>query len=95
MSRWQPLTRRWGKLSITTKFMLAFGLLLVLIMLMAVTGFLALNAVRRQTEAAILTSLEIQRLVLEMDSDLQQARRLEKEFFLRWPTQGFAPARQL
>ena len=30
-----------------------------------------------------------------MDSDLQQARRLEKEFFLRWPTQGFAPARQL
>lgn len=95
MSRWQPLTRRWRKLSITIKFMLAFGLLLALIVLMAVTGFLALNAVRRQTEAAILTSLEIQRLILEMDSDLQQARRLEKEFFLRWPTQGFAPARQL
>ncbi len=94
MTRWQPLTRRWSKLSITTKFMTAFGLLLMLIIFMALTGFIALNAVRRQTEAAILTSMEIQRLVLEMDSSLQQARRLEKDFFLRWPTDGFSAARQ-
>ena len=95
MTRWQPLTRRWRKLSINAKFTLAFAILLVVIVLMAVTGFLALNAVRRQTEAAIVTSMEIQHLALEMDSELQQARRLEKEFFLRWPTEGFTVARQM
>lgn len=94
MTKWQPLTRRWRTLSITAKFMVSFGMLLALVLLMAVTGFLALNAVRRQTDAAILSSLEIQRLVLEMDSGLQQARRLEKDFFLRWPTEGFDQARQ-
>jgi PAS domain S-box-containing protein len=94
MSGWQPVTQRWHKLSITIKFGLAFGLLLVLILLMAFTGFLALNAVLGQTETAIVTSMEIQRLVLEMDGHLQQARRLEKEFFLSWPTAGFVEARQ-
>lgn len=93
MRKWQPLTRRWRKLSIPKKFTVAFGLLLVLIVLTALIGFFALNAVRR-TEAAIVTSLEIQRLVLQMDGQLQEARQLEKEFFLRWPTIGFDEARQ-
>lgn len=93
MRKWQPLTRHWRKLSIPQKFTVAFGLLLVLIVLTALIGFFALNAVRR-TEAAIVTSLEIQRLVLQMDGQLQEARQLEKEFFLRWPTIGFNEARQ-
>ena len=92
MSRWQPLTRRWRSLSITSKFSLAFGLLLLVILLMAITGFVALEAVRRRTDTAILTSLAIQRMALEMDGQLQEARRLEKEFFLRWPTEGFVTA---
>jgi len=90
----QVLTRQWRKLSITTKFTVAFGVLLILIGLMALTSFLALNAVQRQTEAAINTSMKIQRQVLEMNGQLQEARRLEKEFFLGWPVIGFEAARQ-
>jgi signal transduction histidine kinase/DNA-binding response OmpR family regulator/methyl-accepting chemotaxis protein len=57
-------------------------------------GYIALKVVQRQTETAILTSIGIQRLVLQMDAGLQHARRLERDFFLRWPTIGFAEARQ-
>ena len=52
------------------KFAAAFGLLLALIVLVSLTSYLALMAVRRQTEAAIVTSMEIQRLVLEMDGEV-------------------------
>ncbi|MBN1658576.1 MAG: GAF domain-containing protein, partial [Anaerolineae bacterium] len=54
--------------------------------------YLALTAVRRQTEAAIVTSMEIQRLVLEMDAGLQRARQLERDLFLGWEAVGFAQA---
>ncbi len=94
MTTWQPLTQRWRKLSITIKFILAFSMLLLIIVLMALTGFLALRAVRLQTETSIAISVEIQRLVVDMDGHLQQARRLEKEFFLWWLTKGFEPMRQ-
>lgn len=85
MHPFQTLTHRWRKLSITNKFTLAFSLLLALIVLVALTGFWALTAVRKQTETAIVTSMQIQQLTLEMDSALQAARRLEKQFFLRQP----------
>ena len=90
----KTIPRRWRELSITTKFTSAFGLLLALIVLVAITSYVALIIVRRRTEAAILTSTEIQRLVLAMDGGLQEARRLERDFFLRYPTVGFSEARQ-
>jgi len=88
MTKWLPRVQAWRRLSITSKFGLAFGLLLGLMVLVALTGFVALTAVGRQTEAAISTSIEIQRLVLQMDEALQQARRLERDFFLRTDTTG-------
>jgi signal transduction histidine kinase/PAS domain-containing protein len=88
------LYRRWGELGINTKFRLAFGALLVLIVLMALNGLVALTTVRSHTEAAIVTSMEFQRLVLEMDGHLQRARRLEKDFFRRWPEIGFAAGKE-
>jgi CHASE3 domain sensor protein len=94
MNRWKPVSQRWRELGITGKFTSAFVALLALIMLVALTGYLALTAVRRQTEAAIVTSMEVQRLVLEMDAVLQHARRLERDFFLRWPEIGFSEARE-
>jgi HAMP domain-containing protein len=60
--------------------------------LVSLTSYLALSAVRRQTEAAMVTSMEIQRLVLEMDAGLQRARQLERDLFLRWPSVGFSQA---
>jgi CHASE3 domain sensor protein len=90
MRRWNP--RRWRELGITAKFTVAFGLLLALIVLVSLTSYLALSAVRRQTEAAIVTSMEVQRLVLEMDAGLQRARQLERDLFLRWEAVGFTQA---
>src|SRR5262245_5450633 len=89
-----PFTHRWRALSITSKFTLGFGALLALMVLVNLAGYTALKVVESQAETAILTSTEIQRLVLQMDAGLQRARRLERDFFLRWPTVGFAEARQ-
>jgi signal transduction histidine kinase/CheY-like chemotaxis protein/HAMP domain-containing protein/HPt (histidine-containing phosphotransfer) domain-containing protein len=92
MNRWKPVPKRWRELGITAKFAAAFGVLLALIVLVSLTSYVALTAVRRQTEAAIVTSMEIQRLVLEMDAGLQRARQLERDLFLRWPMVGFSQA---
>jgi signal transduction histidine kinase/DNA-binding response OmpR family regulator/HPt (histidine-containing phosphotransfer) domain-containing protein/HAMP domain-containing protein len=92
MNRWKLVPKRWRELGITAKFAAAFGVLLVLIVLVSLTSYVALTAVRRQTEAAIVTSMEIQRLVLEMDAGLQRARQLERDLFLRWPMVGFSQA---
>lgn len=94
MSNSNTLLHRWRKMSISTKFTLASSTLLGLIVLVALTGYIALTAVRRQTEAAIVTSMEIQRLVLEMDIALHNARLSERDFFLRWPLIGFDVAEE-
>jgi methyl-accepting chemotaxis protein len=95
MNRQNLFSQRWRTLSITSKFTLGFGALLALMMLVNLAGYIALKVVQSKTETAILTSTEIQRLVLQMDAGLQRARRLERDFFLRWPTVGFAEARQI
>jgi signal transduction histidine kinase/HAMP domain-containing protein len=82
-------------LSITIKFALAFAAMLVLTLSIALTGYFAFSAVRRQTEAAILTSMEIQSLVLKLESGLTHARRLKSDFFLQWPDLGFSDARDI
>lgn len=85
MHLWQSLHHRWRQLSITRKFTLAFGLLLALILFVALTGFFALATMRHQTEVTVISSMQIQHLALGMDSHLQQARRIENEYFLRQP----------
>jgi len=84
--------RYWHKLTINRKFTLFFGLLLMLVILVALTGFFALMTVQRQTEATIVTSMEFQRLVLEMDGHLQRGRASEKDFFRQWSVLGYAIA---
>jgi GAF domain-containing protein/HAMP domain-containing protein len=65
--------RYWRKLSITSKFTLALSLFLLLILLMALTGLLALSAVRRQAETAILTGVETQQPASEPAETVQPA----------------------
>ncbi len=77
-------------MSITSKFTLAFALLLTLIMLLAITSYVALTVVQRQTETAILTSTKIQRVILQMDSNLEEARRLQRDYFMQYSTFGFS-----
>jgi PAS domain S-box-containing protein len=87
------LTRYWQGLRVTQKFSLLFGLLTALLIASAVTAYLVFAFIQRQTETMILTSLEIQRLVLEMDRSLEKARRLQRDFFLHYPELGLAEAR--
>jgi len=89
MKRRKPLELLWRDLSITGKFSLAFGVLIALIMFVALTGYIALTTVSNRTESAIVNSMEIQRLVLEIKSGIEQTRHLEKSFFLNLPKIGF------
>lgn len=94
MNLWKRLILARRKLSITTKFTLAFIALLLLIGIVALTGFLSLQAVKNETEEALVTSINVQSQVFEMDATLRKARRLERDFFLLWPTKGFSSASQ-
>ncbi len=81
---WHKVAIAWVHLSTTDKFTPAFVALLLLIVLVSMTGLLALKTVRTETDAAIVTSVQIQRQVIAMDKALQKARQIERDFFLRW-----------
>ena len=88
------LIRYRRRLNITTKFTFAFITLLLLMGIVALTGFTSLNTVQTETKAAIDTGIEVQHQVFKMDAALRNARRLERDFFLTWPTIGFSSAFQ-
>ncbi len=94
MARQKVVLPRWRNLSIPTKFIAAFGVLLALIVLVSITGYTALAITRHEMQVAIFTSTEIQRSVLEMDRSLQEARVLQRDFFLQYPTIGVSEAQQ-
>jgi PAS domain S-box-containing protein len=89
------ISQGWQRQSITVKFTLAFALLMLLVMLLMLSSYAVMNTVRRQTESAILTSMQIQRLVLQMSGGLEKARRLQRDFFLLYPQIGFSQAHEL
>lgn len=94
MNVWKRLVLARRRLNIITKFVLAFVALLLLIGIVALTGFVSLNAVQSETKAAIDIGIEVQRQVFKMDAALRSARQLERDFFLKWSTMGFFEARQ-
>ena len=94
MNLWKRLVAARRRLSITTKFSLAFVALLLLIGIVGLTGFVSLKVVKNETQYAIEGGIKMQRLVFEMDAELRNARRLERDFFLLWPTMGFSEANQ-
>jgi diguanylate cyclase (GGDEF)-like protein len=94
MTKLSHLMRTWQNLGITTKFALAFTLLLGMMLLEAGVSLVALNDVRK-AEAVILSSVEIRQRVFEMDGDLEKARRLHRDFFLQYPQIGFLSAQEL
>ncbi|OGR35478.1 MAG: hypothetical protein A2051_07180 [Desulfovibrionales bacterium GWA2_65_9] len=87
------MSRRWRSLSISLKFGCAFSMLLVLLALEALVGYGALSVVLK-SESEILTSVEIRQRVFEMDGELEKARRLHRDFFLKYPEIGFAKAHE-
>ncbi len=94
LSRCLKAKSLWNKTNISYKFGTAFGLLLALIIIVAATGYFALNAVYN-AERSIELSNDIQRLVLEMDRGMERSRRLHNSFFLRYPLIGFEEAHKI
>ncbi len=88
----KTLSGYWRTLPISAKFSCTFGLMLALILLLSLTGCLSLLFVRHKTETVIWNSTKLRELVLKMDMEMQNARRLEKEFFLYYPHIGFSEA---
>src|SRR5258708_38324399 len=88
-NHWLPT---WHKLSIKAKFGLVSAGSVAIIVALALTSFFTLSAIRHQMETTISASFQTQRLVLEMDKRLQDARILERDFFWRWPTTGYSAA---
>ncbi|MBF0469435.1 MAG: hypothetical protein HQK61_11225, partial [Desulfamplus sp.] len=81
----------WNKMNISAKFALIFGFLLISIIIVAATGYVAFKYVSN-TEETIKASNEIQRLILEMDRGMERARRLHGHFFLQYHAIGFQNA---
>ncbi|HEY9838389.1 MAG TPA: hypothetical protein V6D27_16010, partial [Vampirovibrionales bacterium] len=94
MKKWQGLNQSWRSLNITAKFSSSFIGLMLILGGVATTGWLSLNFVRTETQATIVSSIKLQRLVFEMNDALDQARRLERDFFEQWSKTGFLDARE-
>ena len=92
MNQWNKTLRWWTSRSITTKFSLAFAVLLLLMFLILTISISTLMITRRATEHSMFASTHIQHLVLEMDRRLEKSRRLERDFFLHYPRLGFSTA---
>lgn len=82
----------WASLSLSRKLLAAFGVLFVLAVVIAVATLWGLNRVTTAYEDTLSQGVEIRRLSSELLSDLLQARRQEKNFLLRWRTEGYDTA---
>ena len=88
------MSQLWKNLRITTKFTTGFGVFLVLLMMIAITGYLSLQYVR-SAEKTIQASTEIETIVIEMEHAMEKAHRLHGDFFLHYPLIGFTRAHDL
>lgn len=93
MDIWHKIPRYWQERSISSKFALGSRLFLLLILMVAATGYYSLIIVGK-AEKSILISSEIQRLVLEMDRGMEKSHRLYYTFLLQYPVVGFEKAHQ-
>ncbi len=87
------IARYWHNVSIKAKLELGIGLLIVLLVIISGTVLTGRYLLFR-AEAEMEGSQEIQRLVLEMDRGMEEARRLHGEFFLHVQEIGFAAAHE-
>ena len=81
----------WKKISITTKFSGGVSLLILLMLVVALTGYISLHYVRKADDF-IRFSTKIQALVFEMDRRMEKARHLNSEFFVQYPRIGLQQA---
>jgi diguanylate cyclase (GGDEF)-like protein len=83
----------WDNQGITAKLWLSFAVLLAFSLLGSAAGFVGL-AVVRGAEADIVANMELRNRVLEMEGQLERARRVYRDFLLAAPLIGFAQAQE-
>ncbi len=93
MNPWKYFLRFLEEMSITVRFGLGIGLLLLLFVTVSAFSYLSMEFVTT-VQNSIETSTEIQRLVLEMDRGMEKARRLHGDFFLHYPEIGLEKAHE-
>ncbi|KHK02136.1 GGDEF domain-containing protein [Desulfovibrio sp. TomC] len=89
MQRWSF----WDNCSITAKLWLSFAVLFLFFAMASVAGFVGL-AVVRGAETDIVANMDIRGRVLELEGQLEKARRLYRDFVLHAPVIGFAQAQE-
>ncbi len=82
----------WGNLILSRKMLLAFGALFILALLIAFVSLSGSNRTQASFDNALTQGIEVRRLSDNMTINLLQARRAEKNFLLRWQTEGFDTA---
>lgn len=82
----------WDSLPLTRKLLLAFGGLFVLGLVIAASGLFGLNRVQGAYENTLAGGVEIRFRSNQLGTSLLEARRREKDFLLRWRTEGFDAA---
>ena len=82
----------WGNLRLSRKLLWAFGALFVLTSILAVITLWGFNRVTRVYEETLSQGVEVRRLSAKLNGDLLQARREEKNFLLRWKSEGYDTA---
>ncbi|MBI5297404.1 MAG: GAF domain-containing protein [Chloroflexi bacterium] len=82
----------WGNLPLSRKILLAFGVLFILTVVIAIVTLWGMNRTTIAYEEALTKGNEIRRISDLLAIDLLQARRAEKNFLLRWKEEGFDTA---
>ncbi len=82
----------WAKLALSRKMLLAFGALLAFTVLLAFVTIAGSNRTQASYDNALAQGIEVRRLSDNVTISLLQARRAEKNFLLRWQTEGFNTA---
>lgn len=93
MTYWKKMRGAWENQSITLKHGAGIGLLVFLMMVIASTGMLSLYLVQKADDA-IRINTDIQRLIFEMDREMERARHLHGQFFLYYPRIGLQKAHE-
>jgi len=91
--KWNPL-HRMNNWKIRQKLMVSFGLLLALMVIFSTLGLASLRRAQSSFQIAVDRGVVIERKAHEIDENLLRARRNEKDFFLRWHSEGFDAAHQ-
>lgn len=87
----QPF-RFFHNLNIGRKLALGFGIVLLLTAAITIFSLFGLRKVQTSYQEAIDNAIYSERLATQIESALLQARRREKDFFLRWQEEGFDTA---